>query len=56
QPLTKPPTFRFAVNDLELVHFSYKRYLENILREKFSFQGTPIILKFREIKKSRSDF
>ncbi len=53
QPLTKPPTFRFAVNDLELVHFSYKRYLENILREKFSFHGTPVILKFREIKKGK---
>ncbi len=53
QPVSKPPTFRFAVNDLELVHFSYKRYLENILREKFSFQGTPIILKFREISKEK---
>ena len=53
QPVTKPPTFRIAVNDLELVHFSYKRYLENILREKFSFQGTPIILKFREISKEK---
>ncbi|MBQ2219757.1 MAG: ribosome biogenesis GTPase Der, partial [Elusimicrobia bacterium] len=53
QPVSKPPTFRIAVNDLELVHFSYKRYLENILRERFSFKGTPIILKFREISKEK---
>ncbi len=53
QPISKPPTFRIAVNDLELVHFSYKRYLENILRERFSFKGTPIILKFREISKEK---
>lgn len=53
QLISKPPTFRFAVNDLELVHFSYQRYLENLLREKFSFKGTPILLKFRQIPKSK---
>ena len=53
QLISKPPTFMFAVNDLELVHFSYQRYLENLLREKFSFKGTPILLKFRQIQKSK---
>ncbi len=53
QLISKPPTFMFAVNDLELVHFSYQRYLENLLREKFSFKGTPILLKFRQIPKSK---
>ncbi|MDD2523505.1 MAG: ribosome biogenesis GTPase Der [Endomicrobiia bacterium] len=54
QLISKPPTFRFSVNDLELLHFSYRRYLENCLRERFSFQGTPIILKFRQITRSKS--
>lgn len=42
-----PPTFLFHVNDPELVHFSYERYLENQLREKYGFLGTPIRLSFR---------
>jgi len=42
-----PPTFIFFVNDAEAVHFSYKRYLENQLREHFGFEGTPIHLIFR---------
>ncbi len=42
-----PPTFLFHVNDVELVHFSYERYLENQIREKYSFLGTPIRLSFR---------
>ncbi|MEP7289468.1 MAG: ribosome biogenesis GTPase Der [Chloroflexota bacterium] len=42
-----PPTFLFHVNDPELVHFSYERYLENQLREKYGFIGTPIRLSFR---------
>jgi GTPase len=42
-----PPTFVFFVNDPKLVHFSYERYLENRIREKFSFAGTPIRLVFR---------
>lgn len=37
-----PPTFVLFVNDVELLHFSYKRYLENKLREAFGFTGTPI--------------
>ncbi|MBQ2888212.1 MAG: ribosome biogenesis GTPase Der [Firmicutes bacterium] len=41
----KPPTFLFFVNDPELMHFSYLRYLENQLRTNFGFEGTPIWLK-----------
>ncbi|MBP5176985.1 MAG: ribosome biogenesis GTPase Der [Clostridia bacterium] len=43
-----PPTFVVFVNDQELVHFSYKRYLENVLRKTFDFSGTPIRIFFRE--------
>ncbi len=43
-----PPTFIFFVNDGGLVHFSYRRYLENCLRRAFDFSGTPIRLYFRE--------
>jgi GTP-binding protein len=42
-----PPTFVFFVNDRTLVHFSYERYLENILREQYGFLGTPLKLVFR---------
>ncbi|HCR44307.1 MAG TPA: ribosome biogenesis GTPase Der, partial [Ruminococcaceae bacterium] len=38
----KPPTFVFFVNSAELFHFSYRRYLENTIRETFGFTGTPI--------------
>ena len=43
----QPPTFMFFVNDVELVHFSYRRYLENQIRRAFPFEGTPIKLLFR---------
>ena len=43
-----PPTFVVFVNNEELVHFSYKRYLENVLRKTFGFEGTPIRIFFRE--------
>ena len=43
----KPPIIVFFVNDPELMHFSYLRYLENQLRENFGFVGTPIKLKVR---------
>lgn len=39
-----PPTFLLFVNDIDLMHFSYLRYLENYLRKTFSFEGTPIKL------------
>jgi GTP-binding protein len=42
-----PPTFVIFVNDPELIHFSYKRYLENRIREAYGFLGTPIRLIFR---------
>lgn len=44
---TNPPTFIFFVNDSELMHFSYKRYLENTLRKVFEFKGSPIRLIVR---------
>ena len=47
QVAVNPPTFVFFVNDAEGIHFSYKRYIENKLREAFSFEGTPIQLIFR---------
>ncbi len=43
-----PPTFIFFVNKSDLFHFSYKRYLENRLREVFGFEGTPIRFIVRE--------
>ena len=43
-----PPTFVIFVNDPELIHFSYKRYLENRIREAFGFLGTPIRLILRK--------
>ncbi|MBR7111190.1 MAG: 50S ribosome-binding GTPase, partial [Clostridia bacterium] len=44
---TNPPSFAIFVNDRELMHFSYKRYLENTLRKSFDFSGTPIKLSIR---------
>jgi GTP-binding protein len=43
-----PPTFVFFANDASSVHFSYRRYLENRLRDTFGFHGTPIRLVFRD--------
>ncbi|MBQ3390665.1 MAG: ribosome biogenesis GTPase Der [Firmicutes bacterium] len=43
----KPPLFSFKINDRELMHFSYSRYLENRIREGFGFEGTPIKFVFR---------
>jgi GTP-binding protein len=42
-----PPTFVIFVNDPELIHFSYRRYLENRIRDEYGFLGTPIRLVFR---------
>jgi GTP-binding protein len=53
QPGIAPPTFVFHVNDPDLVHFSYKRYLENQLREACDFSGTPLRLLFR--RRARRD-
>lgn len=43
----KPPTFVFFVNDRELMHFSYLRFLENQIRNSFGFEGTPIRMLVR---------
>jgi len=48
QPEVKPPTFVFFVNEPDLIHFSYRRYLENRLRESFGFKGTPVIIKLKK--------
>ena len=48
-----PPTFAIFVNNPELVHFSYLRYLENCLRRAKNFEGTPIRIYLR--KKSKED-
>ena len=42
-----PPKFTFNVNSKGLIHFSYERYLENKIRENFDFEGTPIVLQFK---------
>jgi GTPase len=48
QVAVKPPTFIFFVNEPELMHFSYERYLENKIRGAFGFEGTPIRLWTRK--------
>ena len=48
QASTRPPTFVFFVNNSELFHFSYQRYLENQIREYFGLDGTPIRFIIRE--------
>ncbi len=48
-----PPTFVFFVNDPQMVHFSYRRYLENRLREAFGFEGTPLRMDFRRRSEER---
>ena len=49
QVSVKPPTFVIFVNDKELMHFSYTRYIENRIRESFGFRGTPLKFIIREI-------
>ena len=50
QASTKPPTFVVFVNDKQLFHFSYERYLVNQLRKEFVLTGTPIRIIVREKK------
>ena len=50
QVAVKPPTFVIFVNDKELMHFSYTRYLENKIREAFGFRGTALKFYIRERK------
>lgn len=53
QAAVKPPTFVIFVNDKELMHFSYTRYIENKIREAFGFKGTPLKFIIRERKDSK---
>ena len=53
QVAVKPPTFVIFVNDKELMHFSYTRYLENQIRETFGFMGTPLRFIIRERKENK---
>ena len=50
QVAVKPPTFVIFVNDKELMHFSYTRYIENRIRDTFGFRGTPLRFIIRERK------
>jgi GTP-binding protein len=50
-----PPTFILFVNDAALLHFSYKRYLENFLRKTFDFTGTPIRIIVRQRDDKEAD-
>jgi GTP-binding protein len=55
QAAVAPPTFVFFTTDPASIHFSYRRYLENRLRDAYGFQGTPIRLIFREqVREKRS--
>lgn len=51
QVSTRPPTFVLFVNDPKLMHFSYKRYLENYFRKSFGLTATPIRLIIRQREK-----
>ena len=53
QVAVKPPTFVIFVNDKELMHFSYTRYLENRIREAFGFKGTALKFFIRERKEDK---
>lgn len=55
QAETQPPTFVIFVNDASVMHFSYKRYLENCLRRAFDFSGTPVRLAVREQGKEEKE-
>ena len=50
QVATNPPVFALFVNDENLMHFSYARYLENTIRDAYDFTGTPIKIVTREKK------
>ena len=53
QVSVKPPTFVIFVNDKELMHFSYTRYLENRIRDTFGFRGTALKFIIRERKEEK---
>ena len=47
QDQVAPPSFTFYVNSSDMVHFSYRRYLENTLREAYGFEGSPLRMRFK---------
>lgn len=51
QASVKPPTFVLFINNIDLMHYSYQRYLENQLRKSFGFEGTPLRFILREREK-----
>jgi GTP-binding protein len=53
QPSVAPPLFVFFVNDPDMVHFSYERYLENLIRERWDLSGTPVRMTFRRRENER---
>jgi GTP-binding protein len=53
QEETGPPTFAVLVNDPARVHFTYRRYLVNRIREEFGLEGTAVVLRFKAKKSSR---
>lgn len=55
QVKTAPPTIHLWVNNPELVHFSYRRFLENTFRERFGFTGTPLRITFRRREAAKED-
>ena len=55
QVSVRPPKFLLSVNDKELFHFSYLRYIENQIRDTYSFDGTPIILELKNRVSPRAD-
>lgn len=55
QASVKPPTFVIFVNDKQLMHFSYTRYIENKIREAFGFKGTPLRFFIRERKEREQE-
>ena len=54
QVAVKPPTFVIFVNDKELMHFSYTRYIENKIRDTFGFRGTSLKFIIRERKENEN--
>ncbi len=55
QPASHPPLFVFHCNDPDLVQTSYKRFLENTIRQHFDFEGVPLTLEFRKRSRDREE-
>lgn len=55
QPQVAPPVFLFFTNDKDMVHWSYGRYLENCIREQYTFMGTPIKIVFRNREEKQAE-